>query len=118
MTRGRILLALVVLAAAILVAACGGKGNRDAEAVAPASNTVSMKDSEFRPNHASVAVGTTVTFRNDDQYPHDVTFTGGPKSPTLDGGATYEQTFDEAGTYDYECTIHPGMVGRVSVTEG
>lgn len=116
MTRSRLLLVLVVLAAAVLVAACGGKGNRDAEAVAPPSDTISMKDSEFRPNHATVPIGTTVTYRNDDQYPHDVAFTGGPKSSALDGGGTYQRTFDEAGTFDYECTIHPGMVGRVTVT--
>jgi plastocyanin len=109
--------AMAILAAAVLVAACGGKGNRDAEPVALASNTIVLKDSEFRPNHAAVAVGTTVTWQNDDQYPHDVTFTGGPESGTLDGGATYQRTFDAAGQFDYECTIHPGMVGRVTVTE-
>jgi plastocyanin len=117
MTRNRMLLALVVLAAAVLVAACGGKGNRDAEAVVPASDVIVMKDSEFRPNHATVPVGTTVTWQNDDQYPHDVTFDVGPDSGTLDGGTTYERTFDAAGQFDYECTIHPGMVGRVTVTE-
>jgi plastocyanin len=118
MTRSRLSLVLVVLAAAVLVVACGGKGNRDAEAAGLASDTIVMKDSEFRPNHAAVSRGTTVTWQNDDQYPHDVAFTGGPQSPTLDSGGTYQRTFDEAGTFDYECTIHPGMVGRVTVTEG
>src|SRR5262245_32330560 len=118
MIRGRLVLALAVLAAAVLVAACGGKGNRDAEPVALASDTIVMKDSEFRQNHATVPIGTTVTWQNDDQYPHDVSFDGGPESGTLDGGATYRRTFDAAGQFDYECTIHPGMVGRVTVTEG
>jgi plastocyanin len=76
-----------------------------------------MKDSEFRPNHVSVPIGTAVSWRNDDPYPHDVTFSGGPASGQLDSGPVYERTFDEAGTFDYECTIHPGMVGRVTVTE-
>ena len=76
-----------------------------------------MKDSEFRPNHATVPPGTTVTWRNDDGFEHDVTFAGGPASGTLLGGGTWERTFDEAGAFDYECTIHPGMVGRVTVTE-
>jgi plastocyanin len=116
MTRTRLMLLLVVLVAAVAVAACGGKGNRDAEA--QATDTVSMKDTEFRPNHVTVAAGTTVTWRNDDPYPHDVTFAGGPASGMMDGGATYSWTFDTAGQFDYECTIHPGMVGRVTVNEG
>ena len=116
MSRGRLALVLVVRVAAALVAGCGGKGNRDSDPVALASDTIVLKDSEFRPNHATVPVGTTVTWQNDDQYPHDVTFDGGPESGMLDGGAAYERTFDAAGQFDYECTIHPGMVGRVTVT--
>ena len=116
MKRSGLVLALVVVAAAVLVAACGGKGNRDAEPIALASDTIALKDSEFRPNHATVPVGTTVTWQNDDDYPHDVTFDGGPESGILDGGASYQRTFDAAGQFDYECTIHPGMVGRVTVT--
>jgi plastocyanin len=30
---------------------------------------------------------------------------------------TFRHTFDEPGTYPYECTIHPGMGGRI-VVEG
>ena len=114
MTRTRFALVVVLLAAMALVAACG-KGDRNA---APeATNSVVMKDSEFRPNHATVPAGTTMTWRNDDGFEHNVAFTGGPASDTLLGGGTYERTFDAAGTFDYECTIHPGMVGRVTVTE-
>ena len=48
--------------------------------------------------------------------PHDVKFTDGTQSEVLQFGATYQRQFDTPGTYDYECTIHPGMVGRVTVT--
>jgi plastocyanin len=30
-------------------------------------------------------------------------------------GATFSRTFSTAGTFTYHCTIHPGMVGTVSV---
>ena len=114
MTRSRFALVLVLLAAVAFVAACG-KGDRNASP--EATNTVVMKDSEFRPNHVSVPAGTTVTWRNDDGFEHDVTFAGGPASGTLGAGGTWERALEEAGTFDYECTIHPGMVGRVTVTE-
>jgi plastocyanin len=114
MTRSRFALVLVLIAAVALVAACG-KGDRNASPAA--TDTVVMRESEFRPNHATVAAGTAVTWRNDDDFEHDVTFSGGPASGTLRGGEAWERTFDEAGTFDYECTIHPGMVGRVTVTE-
>jgi len=34
---------------------------------------------------------------------------------TLEGGATFSHTFDEAGTYPYTCLIHPEMRGTVTV---
>ena len=114
MTRSRFALVLVLLAVVALVAACG-KGDRNASPAA--TNTVVMKDSEFRPNHVSVPAGTAVSWRNDDAFEHNVVFAEGPASETLLGGGSYQRTFDEAGTFDYECTIHPGMVGRVTVTE-
>jgi plastocyanin len=34
----------------------------------------------------------------------------------MEAGATFEGTFDGAGSFTYECTLHPGLVGRVTVT--
>ena len=31
-------------------------------------------------------------------------------------GTTFEQTFDESGTYDYFCMVHPWMTGIVTVS--
>jgi plastocyanin len=31
------------------------------------------------------------------------------------GKASFEHTFDKAGTYDYFCMVHPWMVGNVKV---
>jgi plastocyanin len=56
-----------------------------------------------------------VTWTNADQSPHNVTFDDGPSSSNLNFGATFQRVFNDPGTFDYECTIHPGMVGRVTV---
>ena len=36
-------------------------------------------------------------------------------SSLLMASANYAFTFDEAGSYDYFCMVHPWMVGSVSV---
>jgi LPXTG-motif cell wall-anchored protein len=42
--------------------------------------------------------------------------TGFVNSGLLEGkGKTYSLTFTKAGTYDYLCLLHPGMVGQVAV---
>ena len=66
-----------------------------------------------------MSAGTEVTWTNDDTTPHDVTSTDGPgtdaattstfASETLAQGDTFSFTFDEPGTYYYECTIHASM---------
>ena len=35
----------------------------------------------------------------------------------LNPGESFEYTFDRAGDFDYECTIHPGMDGSITVTD-
>jgi len=107
----------ILVAIVFVVAACGGSpGPRDASPVASA--TVLMKDNLFQPPHIEVPVRTTVTFTNADQVPHNVKFDDGPGSDNLSFGATFQRVFETPGTYDYRCTIHVGMVGRVSVVSG
>ena len=75
---------------------------------------VAVKDNSFGPNSIEIPPDTTVTWTwvgNNDHNVHG----DGLGSPVQDEGA-YEYTFEESGTYDYECTLHPGMKGRVIVT--
>ena len=110
-----ILAALLIAAVALLLIGCGGgSGARDASPAAVGA--VTMLNNAFQPPHVEVPARTTVTWTNGDQVPHDAKFTDGTQSEVLEFGATYQRQFDTPGTYDYECTIHPGMVGRVTVT--
>jgi len=83
------------------------------------ATTVDIKDIQFNPKDVTVKAGTTITWTNSDSIPHTVTKTGGPgadfDSGDIDGGATFEQTFDDPGTIDYVCTIHPGQDGTITV---
>jgi len=77
----------------------------------------------FLPYEVTVAVGTTVTWSNDDTAAHTVT--SGNISDGVDGlfdssifmsGTTFEFTFSDAGSYDYFCMVHPWMTGIVNVS--
>jgi plastocyanin len=76
-----------------------------------------MQDNQFQPSHVQVPARTTVTWTNASQVQHDVKFDDGPKSPGPNFGATFQRVFIDLGTFDYVCTIHPGMVGRVTVVQ-
>jgi plastocyanin len=96
------------------------KSSGGAEAEAGAK--VSMKDIAFNPSNVTVAKGGSVTWTNDESVGHDVTKESGPgpdfKSGdpgALNGGDTFTQKFDTAGTVKYVCTVHPGMEGTVTV---
>lgn len=84
-----------------------------------AGNAVAIKNFAFSPATLKVAVGTTVTWTNQDTDPHTVTSTGtgGPlHSAALTTHAAYSYKFTEPGTYAYLCTIHPFMTATVEVT--
>jgi plastocyanin len=119
MRRLPALLVPAVLAAAVVLAGCGGgDGGGAGSDAAPATGVteVAAKDNRFTPAAIQVPAGTTVTWRFEDGFvPHDVKadgFTSG--DPRRKG--TFTHTFDRPGTYPYRCTVHDGMTGRVVVT--
>jgi amicyanin len=75
---------------------------------------VSIKDFKFRPDTVTIKKGDVVAWTNMDPVPHDVKFKDF-ESTDMKKGKTYSKTFNEAGTFDYSCGIHPGMHGRVKV---
>ena len=65
----------------------------------------------------TVKPGTTVTWTNRDDDAHTVTSVANAfRSPGLDTGETFSYTFTRAGTYEYFCSLHPLMTGKVVVT--
>ncbi len=80
-------------------------------------------DSCFIPSMVSINSGDTVNWVNDDTAAHTVT-SGSPSdgpdqifdSSLVMAGASFEVTFDDSGSYDYFCMVHPWMVGNVQVS--
>jgi plastocyanin len=81
--------------------------------------TVGMDHSTFIPGEITVAPGTTVTWVNNETMPHTVVDSNkGFRSKTLVKDASFSFTFTTAGDYDYVCSIHPNMKGKVIVKAG
>ncbi|MFQ5782144.1 MAG: plastocyanin/azurin family copper-binding protein [Nitrosopumilus sp.] len=75
----------------------------------------------YVPSQIVIEKGQKVTWINEDSAFHSVT-SGSYDAPTdlfdsghLDPSESYTLTFDEEGTYDYFCTLHPWMKGQVIV---
>jgi plastocyanin len=80
------------------------------------ANVVTIDNFTFAPQELTVAVGTTVKFINHDDIPHTVvekklSF----RSKALDTDDSYSYTFATAGSFDYFCSLHPHMVGKIIV---
>jgi plastocyanin len=84
-------------------------------------------DSQFHyyPQDIAVPVGTAIGWFNDDPgQPHTVT-SGTPDDTANSGtlfnsgimplGSSFQYSFDEPGTFEYYCTIHPWRVATVTV---
>jgi amicyanin len=95
----------------------GGGGDDGGGAGGGGGAEVSMEGIAFQPAEVTVSAGDTVTWTNNDSVGHDVTadsFSSGEPG-AMASGDTFEHTFEEAGTFDYVCTVHPGMEGTVVV---
>src|SRR5690349_14125559 len=124
MYRIRVVLAIAALT---LASACGTSSPSSPTTVfnpsptptpTPSSNGVSivsgaqsLASRAYSPNPITVAVGTSVTWTNNDAIAHTVTsdsrtFDSGVVGP----GASFSMMFQTAGTFPYHCSIHPGMV--------
>ncbi len=64
----------------------------------------------------TVPVGTTVTWLNRDEDVHTVVSTTQAfRSPGLETDDAYSYKFTKPGVYEYFCTLHPLMTGKVIV---
>jgi plastocyanin len=134
-------LGLGLLAVSALAGCAGAATTPSASPTAsPKPIAISIKGFAFNPATITVAKGTTVTWTNEDTVNHTVT-TGTPpptQAPAASGASpapsaslskgdgridsgrvdatkTFAFTFNEAGTFNYFCAVHPRMVATVTV---
>jgi len=114
------------MAAILLLSGCtqqappiGGTGTGDGTGSAGGAGnyTVQISGYSFSPAQLTVKKGSTVTWENNDPTQHSVTSDSGSElgSPLFGTGGTYAHTFNTAGEFDYHCSIHAVMKGKIIV---
>jgi plastocyanin len=115
----------MVLATAAAVSACTGANGVSPTPTAPppASPVVTVDVAEingpysFYPSPVTAGSGQAVVWRNFDTVTHHVVFDeNGIDTGTLAPGTLSQPMTIGAGTWNYHCSIHPSMVGSVTVT--
>ena len=87
-----------------------------ADALAREGAKVSIVNFAFAPPEIIIAPGESVTWTNADGAPHGLNYHDGvPGTDLLLPGENFSRRFDQPGIYDYNCSIHPYMTGRVVV---
>jgi len=89
-----------------------------AGALAAAAHEVSirMQQQTFVPVKIEVAVGTKITWTNNDTQPHSVTANDGLfDSGAILPGKAFQWTTTQAGTIGYHCIFHPSMTADLTV---
>ncbi len=114
--RAASLAALLALTLAGLPGACSGDGSSGpSEPVDDA--TITLRASSFSPRNVLLNQGGSVTFNNTSGATHNVTFltVGSPADIIDHSSGTTVRDFPNEGEFNFQCTLHAGMNGRVTV---
>lgn len=122
---GSFFVGLTLVAALVAIAPSAFADHASVEVTIPAGTSTpgcETTNSCFDPSDATIDVGGEVTWNNADTASHTVTSgnpTDGPDgvfdSSLFAAGKTFSHIFDEAGTFNYFCQVHPWMTGVVNV---
>jgi amicyanin len=82
----------------------------------PSAVEVKIDNFTFTPPTLTIKAGTQVTWKNHDDIPHTVVENNKAfKSKVLDTDEKFTSTFTKPGTYEYFCSLHPKMTGKIVV---
>ena len=124
----RRLCSTMLVAGFALTAGCGGSSYGGGGPTDPGTGvgdtcpagTVCMRSASFFPGSLTVSRNATVTFSNTSVVDHNVVFDTPLPAPTtniglIGYGSATTRDFATVGTYNFHCTIHDGMTGKIVV---
>lgn len=108
---------LLMSALFVGIGGCIGRAVPSAQAPADASSKqIKIDNFSFTPQQLTITQGTTVVWANNDDVPHTVVGTHQEfRSKALDTSDQFSFTFAKPGTYEYFCSVHPMMTGKIIV---
>jgi plastocyanin len=114
--------AATAVAGGLAVPALSSGDDGDAR-TAGAFKTVNVRDNVFSPKTLRIRKGESVRWVWRGRSLHNVIGEGGLRSPTqrrgvyprARNGQPSSKRFNRTGTFDYVCTLHPGMSGKIIV---
>ena len=77
--------------------------------------TVYVADNRYEPSQVEIKAGQAVRWQFVGAMEHDVVAVDGSFVSELQTTGEYIHVFDEVGEYGYDCSIHPEMIGMVTV---
>jgi alcohol dehydrogenase (cytochrome c) len=82
------------------------------------TGAIKIDDYAYAPMRIRVPTGAKVTFTNSGTQPHNATSSDadGWDTGLLANGQSASVTFNRPGTYTFNCTPHPSMIGQIIVT--
>jgi plastocyanin len=82
------------------------------------ADAIKLVDYAFAPQRITVAAGHAVTFTNSGTETHNASSSdqGGWNTGMLATGQSASVTFNRPGTYNFNCSPHPSMIGQIIVT--
>jgi plastocyanin len=113
-----LLVAQLIVGTIFLGVAAGGQAASNSAAMdtKPSGPAVTIDNFSFSPATLTVSAGTTVTWTNHDDIPHNIAERDQKfKSKALDTDESFSYTFADPGTYEYFCGLHPKMIGKIIV---
>jgi len=82
----------------------------------PKTYNVEINSTGFSPSELKIKKGDSVIWVNRDYMEHTVTSDSGElDSGYLKQNKIYDHTFDNSGTFEYFCELHPYAIGKITV---
>lgn len=122
----RLPLRIALLCGATLAIACGGgdggtnPGTTPPVTVTPAKDTIFTLPTQWLPAFVTINAGQAVVFQFGGGIAHNAIFSkfgvaGAPADILPATNQSFSRTFNTRGKYPFECTLHAGMVGEITV---
>ena len=106
----RVLFFILIL---VILAGCS---NPTTEVKGAKGDTITINHFVFEPKELTVVEGTTVTWLHNDNVAHTIVSPSLFESSVLNKGDKFTFTFTKKGEYEYYCSIHPSMRGKIIVS--